>query len=307
MAVAVHTTQFEIRDVGLLWPVLEIAADELRAGGRRVLRVAGVCGPTRQAVAEAELAAELGYDIALVSTAGLDLEDDALVRHVADVGEVLPVMGFYLQPAIGGRRLGYSFWRSLADLECVVAVKLAPFDRYATLDAVRGVVDSDREATVSLYTGNDDHILTDLLTTSRLTRPDGRVVEKAVVGSLLGQNAVWTRVAVRLFDRAREARLGGSVDAELITAASELTDANAAVFDAAAGFEGCILGIHEVLRRQGLLEDVRLLDPGVSITAHQVSELDRVTAAYPHLTDDDFVRRHLKEWLDPDRAPVLST
>jgi len=284
LAVGVHTTQFEIRGAGLYRPVLELAAARAHQEARPLPLVAGVCGATRQAVEEAEDARELGYDVALVSLAGVEGEPDELVAHVARVGEVLPVMGFYLQAAAGGRPLPYEFWRGLADLESVVAVKMAPFNRYQTLDVVRGVADSDRADEIALYTGNDDHIVLDLLTTFRVRRADGGVVEKAVVGSLLGQNAVWTRDAVRVFEQARAARCSGVVDTALLTLAAELTDANSAVFDIEGGFAGCIAGIHEVLRRQGLLDEVRLLDPGVHVSDHQMGEIDRVIAAYPHLT-----------------------
>ncbi len=285
LAVAVHTTQFGIREVGLLRPVLELAADRVRAHDRDVALVSGVCGPAPQAVEEAALARDLGYDVGLVSLVGVPGDEDDLVRHIAQVGEVLPVMGFYLQAAAGGRRLPYSFWRRIAELPSVVAVKIAPFDRYATLDVVRAVADSGRAGDVALYTGNDDHILLDLLTVHRTVRPDGEVVEQAIVGALLGQNAVWTRRAVEMFDRAREARLSGVVDAYLLTLAAQLTDANAAVFDVANGFAGCIAGVHEVLRRQGLLDDVRLLDSDESLSPGQAAELDRVIASYPHLVD----------------------
>ena len=286
LAVAVHTTQFGIREAGLLRPVLELAAGRVLAHDREVALVSGVCGPTAQAAAEAELARDLGYDVGLVSLVGVPGDEDDLVRHVAQVGEVLPVMGFYLQAAAGGRRLPYSFWRRIAELPCVIAVKIAPFDRYATLDVVRAVADSGRAGDLALYTGNDDHILLDLLTVHRTVRPDGDVVEQAIVGTLLGQNAVWTRRAVELFGRARAARLSGEVDADLLTLAAQLTDANAAVFDVANGFAGCIAGVHEVLRRQWLLDDVRLLDPDESLSPGQAAELDRVIAAYPHLVDD---------------------
>lgn len=301
LAVGVHTTQFEIREAGLLRAVLGLAAETAVQANAEPVMIAGVCGSTSQAVTEASLAADLGYHFALVSMAGLDLGDQALVDHVARVGEVLPVMGFYLQVAVGGRRLGCHFWRSLADVESVVAVKIAAFDRYATLDVVRAVADSDRCEDIALYTGNDDHFLLDLMTTYRVRRSDGQRVEKAIVGSLLGQNAVWTRMAVRLFHRARAVRSAGTIDAELLRLAAELTDANAAVFDVAGGFAGCVAGIHEVLRRQGFLDEVRLLDPRARVSKEQHSEIDRVLLAYPHLHDDEFVAANLRRWLSSDQ------
>jgi dihydrodipicolinate synthase/N-acetylneuraminate lyase len=304
IAVGVHTTQFEIRDAGLLRPVLDLAATRVREADNPVALIAGVCGPTAQAVEEAVLARELGYDIALVSLAGLDGGDRRLVEHVARVGDVLPVMGFYLQGAAGGQRLRYDFWRTIAELQSVVAIKIAPFDRYATLDVVRAVGDSDRADEVALYTGNDDHILLDLLTVFRTTRPDGRSVEQRVVGALLGQNAVWTHRAVELFHAAGQARDGASIDVSWLTLANELTDANSALFDPAGGFAGCIAGIHEVLRRQGFLDEVRLLDPRARVSNHQMAQIDRVLAAYPHLTDDEFVSTNLDRWLG--RAPLAA-
>ncbi|MER5334510.1 dihydrodipicolinate synthase family protein [Micromonospora sp. NPDC002717] len=290
LAVGVHTTQFAVREAGLLRPVLALAAETVDAeAGRPVVKVAGACGPTVQAVAEAELAAGLGYHAVLLSPVVPGADEAYLLQRARAVGEVLPVIGFYLQPAIGGPRLSPAFWRAFADLPSVVAVKLAPFDRYRTLEAVRGIAAADRGAEVTLYTGNDDNILGDLL---------GEFAGRRFAGGLLGQWAVWTRAAVAMFDRVRAARSGDAAAlAELTARAAALTDANAAVFDAANDFDGCIAGVHEVLRRQGLLDGVWCLDPAEGLSPGQAEELTRVSTAYPWLTDDDFVAERRDDWL----------
>jgi len=299
VAVGVHTTQFAIRDAGLLEPVLRLAAETADAAvtDRPFLKVAGVLGDRDQALREAELAASLGYDVALLSLRGLDrLSETELVRHAEAVAAVMPVMGFYLQTAVGGRRLSHAFWRDLAELPGLVAIKVAPFDRYATLDVVRAVAASSRADDVALYTGNDDNIVVDLLTPFRVV-VDGRVVEKRIVGGLLGQWAVWTRVAVELLEEVKRVRGQEGVPAELLTRAAHWTDANAAVFDAANRFHGVIAGVHEVLRRQGLLEGVWCLDPEEGLSPGQAEEIERVYREHPDLTDDGFVKAHLREWL----------
>ncbi|MGN9777176.1 dihydrodipicolinate synthase family protein [Micromonospora sp. H33] len=296
IAVGVHTTQFAIHDpaVGLLAPVLELAAET--AAGSDAILVAGACGDTAQAVAEAELAASLGYHMVLLSPYA-PLDEEALVERARAVGEVLPVIGFYLQPAVGGRELSRGFWARLAALECVVGIKVAPFDRYRTLDVLHGVCAAGRNGDVALYTGNDDHILADLVAPHRVI-VDGRVVEVEFVGGLLGQWAVWAGTAVTLLDEARRARAGDDAALRrLLTLDGHLTDANAAIFDSANGYHGCIPGIHEVLRRQGLLAGRWCLDPAEELSPGQMAELDRVHRAYPHLRDDDFVAEHLDEWL----------
>ncbi|MFC7547693.1 dihydrodipicolinate synthase family protein [Plantactinospora sp. GCM10030261] len=296
IAVGVHTTQFAIHDpaVGLLGPVLELAA-ETAAGADPVL-VAGACGPTNQAVAEAELAAALGYHLVLLSPAP-DLDEDQLIDRVRAVGQVLPVIGFYLQPAVGGRHLSREFWARLASVETVVGIKVAPFDRYRTLDVLHGVCAAGRVGDLALYTGNDDHILADLVAPHRVV-VDGSSVEVEFVGGLLGQWAVWVRTAVSLLAEARLARDGDDAALRrLLTLDGHLTDANAAIFDAANGYHGCIPGIHEVLRRQGLLAGRWCLDPAEELSSGQLAELDRIHRAYPHLRDDDFVAGHLDDWL----------
>jgi dihydrodipicolinate synthase/N-acetylneuraminate lyase len=297
LAVGVHTTQFAIREAGLLEPVLALAAEEMdRAAGPAPVRVAGIAGPTPRAVAEAAIAARHGYHLGLVSLAALaDASVPVLVDHVRAVGEVLPVFGFYLQPAVGGRDLPFDFWRRLADLESVVAIKVAPFDRYRTLDVLRAVAQSGRAGDVALYTGNDDHIVSDLLTPYQVSADQPPV---RFVGGLLGQWAVWTRRAVELHAWCRGVvRLGGAVPQRLLTLGAQLTDANGAIFDAAHRYAGCLPGIHAVLAAQGLLAGIWCLDPRAELSPGQGAEIARIRDAYPHLTDDDFVREHLEDWL----------
>lgn len=299
LAVGVHTTQFAIREAGLLEPVLRLAAETVDEAPRRrpVVLVAGVCGDTAQAVAEAKLAADLGYHLGLVVLRDLAHRTEReLVEHIVAVGEVLPVFGFYLQPAVGGRRLSREFWSELAGLPCLAAVKIAPFDRYGTLDVVRAVCASSRAEQIALYTGNDDNIVVDLLTRFAF-HINGREVSKQIVGGLLGQYAVGTHAAVRLFEQARAAARTERPTAELLTAAAQLTEFNGAVFDVAGGFAGCIAGIHEVLRRHGLLEDIRLLDEDERLSPGQADEIDRLSQAYPWLQDDEFVALHRDRWL----------
>ena len=295
IAVAVHTTQFGIRDakVSLLRPVLELAADEARARRASTAApfalIAGAIGDTREAVADAELAASLGYDLVLLSLGALpDASDDALIAHCRAVAEVLPLFGFYLQPAVGGRVLGYDFWRKLAELDRVWAIKIAPFNRYRTLDVVRAVSDAGRDD-VALYTGNDDSILADLLTPFPVRSPSGTTT-RYITGGLLGQWSMWTRGAVRLLERVRAVRDGTAPPgelAELLRLNAALTDANAAIFDAAHDFAGCIPGIHEVLRRQGLLEGTWCLDPKEVLSPDQMQEIDRVWREYEPLLGDN--------------------
>jgi hypothetical protein len=302
VAVGVHTTQFQIRDpqVGLLRPVLELAAEAVAesAPGRPFVKVAGVCGPREQALAEARLAAELGYDLALFSITGWGEADEAtLLDGVRAVGEVLPVFGFSLQPAVGGRRLSRRFWRDLAEIDSVEAIKIAPFDRYETLKVVEAVCRSSRRDAIALYTGNDDNIVADLLTPFRFTVA-GEPVEKRIVGGLLGQWAVWTREAVELLEAIKRSRATGSLPAaDLLRLGAALTDANGALFDAAGDFAGSIAGVMEALRRVGLVAGVWCLDPDERLSDGQLAEIDRVWRDYPELRDDDFVAAHLDGWL----------
>jgi dihydrodipicolinate synthase/N-acetylneuraminate lyase len=282
VAVGVHTTQFEIRDRGLLAPVLELAMEELRRANS--IRIAGIVGKTAQAIKEAELAASLGYHAGLLSLGAMaSASVPELLDHARTVASVIPLFGFYLQPAVGGRVLPYEFWRAFAEIENVVAIKIAPFNRYQTIDVIRAVAESGKQ--IALYTGNDDNILLDLLTPYRFGDTTLRIV-----GGLLGHWAVWTRRAVELLEQ--RCTLNDS-----LTLAIEITDSNAAFFDAANGFRGCIAGIHEVLRRQDLLAGRWCLNPLEDLSPGQMEEIDRVYRAYPHLNDDDFVRQHLDEWL----------
>lgn len=294
IAVGVHTTQFEIREprYALLRPVLELAAAEMNASG--ALKIAGICGPTAQATAEAELASSLGYDAGLLSLGALKSASVAeLLAHARAVASIMPVIGFYLQPSVGGRLLPFEFWRSFAEIENVVAIKMAPFNRYQTLDVVRAVALSGRAKEIALYTGNDDNIVVDLLTEFRAGGEPLRIR-----GGLLGHWAVWTLKAVELLARLRPiADTASPIPAELLTLAAQTTDANAALFDPAHQFQGCIAGIHEILRRQGLLAGRWCLNPAEELSPGQAEELDRVCALYPDLTDDDFVSAHLDEWL----------
>ena len=290
VAVGVHTTQFAIRDprVGLLRPVLALAAEELDRAGRPLVRIAGVCGPTPRATAEAALARDLGYHAGLLSLAALgDATEDGLIAHCQAVADVLPVVGFYLQPAVGGRDLPFPFWCRFAEIPGAVAVKIAPFDRYRTLDVVRAVIETGRDD-LALYTGNDDAIVPDLLTPYRFA---GR--ERRIVGGLLGQWAVGTRRAVELHARCRRER----ASPDLLRLGVELTDTNAALFDAAHDFRGCLPGLHEVLRRQGLLAGIWCLDEAETLGPGQRAAIDRVLAAYPHLHDDAFIAEHRDDWL----------
>jgi hypothetical protein len=300
LAVGVHTTQFAIRDasVGLFEPVLSLAAEEMsRADAHRdvpVVRIGGICGGSAQAVREACVLRDIGYHAGLLSLAALkDAPDAALIAHCRAVSDVIPIVGFYLQPAVGGRRLSYAFWRRLAEVPGVVAIKIAPFNRYQTLDVVRAIAESGRDD-IALYTGNDDNIVADLVTPYRYAR-DGVLVTRRIVGGLLGHWAVWTRTAVQLLAECHGAA-GGNHD-HLLMRGVEVTDANAAFFDAAHGFAGCIAGLHEVLRRQRLLASTRCLDPAEILSPGQAEEIDRVYRAYPHLNDDEFVAQHRDEWL----------
>jgi dihydrodipicolinate synthase/N-acetylneuraminate lyase len=311
IAVGVHTTQFAIRDPrhGLFAPVLALAAETARdwqerhPGRRPPVLVAGIAGPTRQATAEARLARDLGYHVGLLGLGALaGASDRALIEHARIVGRDIPLMGFYLQPAVGGRVLSYEFWRRFVELDSVVAIKIAPFNRYATLDVVRAVAEAGRRREIALYTGNDDSIVADLLSAFPVRGPARRRSGAVrIAGGLLGHWAFWTRRAVALLERIhrlrRDRRPGGGVPAGLLGLGAQITDANGAIFDAVHQFRGCLPGIHEILRRQGLLRGRWCLDPREDLSPGQAREIDRVCAAYPHLADDGFVRRHLDEWL----------
>jgi dihydrodipicolinate synthase/N-acetylneuraminate lyase len=290
LAVGVHTTQFAIRDpkLGLFKPVLELAKEEMDGVDHSLVRIGGVCGATAQAVAEAELLHGIGYHAALLSLGSMcDVDEDALIAHCRAIAVIMPVVGFYLQPGVGGRVLPHAFWRRFAEIENIVAIKIAPFNRYQTLDVVRAVIEAGRDD-IALYTGNDDNIVADLLTPFRI---EGK--ERRIVGGLLGHWSVWTKRAVALLERCRNA----DATPDLLRLGIEVTDCNAAFFDAANGYRGCIAGLHEVLRRQGLLEGIWCLDEHETLSPDQLAEIDRVYRAYPHLHDDDFVATHRDEWL----------
>ena len=301
LAVGVHTTQFAIRDTGLYEPVLRLAAEEMDGWtDRPLVRIAGLVGRTSQALAEADVALGLGYHAGLLSLAAFrGASEDEIIDHCRAVAARIPLVGFYLQPAVGGVLLPQTFWRRFAEIDNVVAIKMAPFNRYRTLDVVRGVVAAGAEERVALYTGNDDHIVLDLLTPFAVRRGDEDVVVR-VRGGLLGHWSVWVKRAVELLERTQAAAEHGAVTADLLQLDSQVTDCNAAIFDVANDFHGCIAGCHEVLRRQGLLAGIWCLDPNEWLSPGQADEIDRVRADYPHLTDDEFVVENLSRWLDGD-------
>lgn len=298
VAVGVHSTQFAIRNpqVNLYEKVLALAAEEIEKSGMqdRFISVAGICGDTPQAVREAGLAVQYGYDLGLLSMGGLqDKTEEEILDRTRAVAAIMPVFGFYLQPSVGGRIFSYDFWLQFANIENVLAIKAAPFNRYQTLDMVRAVCHSKRNNEITLYTGNDDNIVADLLTTYQF-EIDGKTVSKRFEGGLLGHWAVWTEAAVRLFEEIKQCRDSGYEGAaELLTKGIAVTDMNASIFDPSHGFHGCIPGIHEVLKRQGLLQGIWCLDPDEDLSPGQAEEITRVCQAYPYLTDDSFVQDFL--------------
>ena len=303
IAVGVHTTQFEIRlpQVNLYRKVLEIARDEFEKQNSKtkkaIIRIAGVIGKTEQATQEATLALENGYHAVLLSLAAFKgVGNDELITHCKAIADIMPVVGFYLQPAVGGRILDIDFWREFAKIENVVAIKMAPFNRYQTFDVIRGVAESGRADEIAMYTGNDDNILIDLLSEYSIT-VDNKIVKKRIVGGLLGHWAVWTQKAVELLDDAHKGKFDNDTQ-KALTLAHQITDSNAAFFDSANNFAGCIAGIHEVLRRQGLLEGTWLLNPDEVMSPGQMEEIDRVYNAYPLLNDDQFVAENIQKWME---------
>ena len=303
VAVGVHTTQFEIRDPkhNLLARVLTIAKEEANAfekrSGKTVVTVAGVCGKTEQALAEAALAKDLGYDAVLLSPGGLNaLSEDEMVARTEAVAKIMPVIGFYLQPAVGGRVFTYRYWERICAIPNVVAIKAAPFNRYLTLDVVRAAALSERSDEIALYTGNDDNIVLDLIAKYKFVK-DGKSYEKSFVGGLLGHWSVWTKRAVEIFERCKKAKALDRVPDDIFVLANEVTDTNAAFFDTANGFKGCIAGLHEVLRRQGLFRGTWCLNPDEKMSEGQLEEIERVYKAYPHLNDDAFVKDNLALFL----------
>jgi dihydrodipicolinate synthase/N-acetylneuraminate lyase len=298
LAVGVHTTQFAIRDVGLYEPVLKLARETAEAWtDRDIVMVAGLAGGTGDACREADIAAGLGYHAGLLSLAAMrGASEDDLIAHCRAVAARIPLFGFYLQPTVGGLDLPEKFWRRFAGIDNVVAIKIAPFNRYRTLDVIRGVVEAGAEERIALYTGNDDHIVLDLTTPFAVRRDDGEVVVR-IRGGLLGHWSVWTKRAVEIFARCREAAESGAVDMDLLALDSRVTAMNAALFDVANDFCGCIAGCHEVLHRQGLLKGTWCLDPHEGLGPGQAEALDRIIRRYPDLTDDAFVAENCERWL----------
>ncbi len=299
LAIGVHTSQFEIRDAGLYQPVLELGKEEIDSfcnnSKKTILRIAGVLGKTSQAVTEAQTAVDLGYHAVLLSLAALkNSSNKELIEHCKAVAEVIPLIGFYLQPSVGGRILDADFWRAFSQINNVVAIKMAPFDRYHTIDVIRGVAESGRADEIALYTGNDDNIVADLLTTYDMPIVGGSI-KKQIVGGLLGHWAVWNKKAVDLMARIKVA--ADSDIPDLLTLGIQVTDSNAAFFDARNGFKGSIAGIHEVLIRQGLLEANYTINPNEKLSPGQKEEIDRVYKLYPALNDDAFVAENLDRWL----------
>lgn len=299
IATAVHSTQFEIRlpEYNLFETVISTVSDEIdkyeKETGRAIVKIAGVCGKIEQAVSEAQTAKRLGFDAVLLSPGGLnDMGEDYLIERAEEVAKVMPVIGFYLQPSVGGRILSYSFWERFCEIDNVVAIKSAPFNRYLTLDVVRACALSSRSEDITLYTGNDDNIIPDLITEYSFTKEDGTTVTKKFEGGLLGHWCVWTNAVVKLFEKIKKE----GATAELLTLGAQITDANAVIFDFAHNFAGCIPGIHEILHRQGLLKGIWCLNPNEVLSEGQSEEIDRIYRMYPHLNDDEFVKEFIKRY-----------
>lgn len=299
LAVGVHTTQFEIRDFGLYEPVLELAAEVMNKHNSRenLVRIAGVSGPVKQAVAEAKVARALGYNMVLVSVGGLSrLTESELIERSVKIAQVLPLFGFYLQPAVGGRVLSYDYWKRLVEIPNLYAVKVAPFERYQTAATIRAIMESDRWQEIALYTGNDDTIVWDLLSTFQI-KIQGKIRKKKMAGGLLGQWAVGTRRAVELMDEIKQVQGTDRITAYLLEKAWQVTDTNGALFDVLNNFKGCIAGIHQVLYEQGLLPSIRCLNPNEALSPGQIEEIQRVRKSYPLLHDDEYIAENLATWL----------
>ena len=298
LAVGVHTTQIAIRDVGLYRPVLELAAETASSWTKRPLAlVAGLSGPTRQAVSEAETARSIGYHAGLLSLSAMkSASEDEIIAHCETVAREIPLVGFYLQPAVGGVVLSADFWRRFATIDNVIAIKIAPFNRYRTLDVLRGVHAARALDRIALYTGNDDHILLDLTLPFDL-RDEGVTTRTHFKGGLLGHWSVWTKSAIQQFERCKAARYKDAIPADLLALDARVTDCNSAFFDVANNFHGCIAGCHEVLRRQGLVRGIWCLDPNEGLSPGQIEQIDRVYNEHADLSDDDFVAANLSKWL----------
>lgn len=302
IATAVHTTQFEIRkpESALFDPILKIVSEEIdgfeKKNNKVIVKVAGVCGAAEQAVREAETAKKYGYDAVLLSPGGLNsLSEAELIERTARVAEIMPVIGFYLQTAVGGRVFSYDYWEKICATENVVAIKCASFNRYQTLDVVRAAAMSERSGEITLYTGNDDNIVIDLLTEYSFDK-NGKTVKRGFDGGLLGHWSVWTKKAVEIFNRIKEEKGKEAVSKEMLTLAAQVTDSNGAFFDTANNFSGCIPGLHEVLRRQGLMKNIYCLNPEETLSKGQAEEIDRVYRTYPHLNDDKFIADNIEAW-----------
>ena len=302
VAMAVHTTQFEIRDpkINLFEKVLDVVTDEISkfeaANNTVIVKIAGACGESAQAVKEAETAKKYGCDAVLLSPGGLKhLSEEDMVQRTKDVAAVMPVVGFYLQPSVGGRVFTYNYWEQICEIENVVAIKAAPFNRYLTLDVVRAAALSKRADEIALYTGNDDNIVIDLITNYKF-EVDGKTYEKSFVGGLLGHWSVWIKKVVEYYNMLKDAKKSGNITPEILELANAVTDVNAVFFDTANNFAGCIAGLHEVLRRQGLMKGIWCLNPDETMSPGQNEEIDRVYRMYPELSDDDFVKANIEKW-----------
>ncbi|MBQ9760297.1 MAG: dihydrodipicolinate synthase family protein [Clostridia bacterium] len=302
IATAVHTTQFEIRkpEIALFEPILSTVSEEIdrfeKKNNTVIVKVAGVCGKIEQAVAEASLAKKYGFDAVLLSPGGLnDMTEDYMIERTKAVAEIMPVIGFYLQTACSGRQFTYNYWERLCAIPNVIAIKCASFNRYTTLDVVRAAALSERNEEITLYTGNDDNIVIDLLTKYKFEK-NGKTVVKGFEGGLLGHWSVWTKRAVEMFEKIKIEKEKDTISTEMLTLAAEVTDTNSAFFDTAHNFSGCIAGLHEILRRQGLMSNIHCLNPEEGLSEGQLEELDRIQRTYPHLNDDAFIKEHLAEW-----------
>lgn len=304
IAVAVHTTQFEIRlpQYNLFEKVLSVVVDEIskyeKKHNKTAVRVAGVCGPREQAVNEARLAKQYGYDAVLLSPGGLNhLSEAEMIQRTRAVAQVMPVIGFYLQAAVGGRMFTFDYWKQMSEIDNVVAIKCASFNRYTTVDVARAVASSSRSDQIALYTGNDDNIVMDL-TTKYSFAVNGKICEKRFVGGLLGHWSVWTHSVVEMFAYLKAQAEKDSIPAEVLTLAEQVTDVNGVFFDVANHFKGCIAGLHEVLRRQGLMKGIWCLNPEETMSQGQAEEIDRVYKMYPQLNDDAFIKENLSRWVE---------
>ena len=302
IATAVHSTQFEIRkpEIALFEPVLKTVSEEIdkfeKENDTVIVKVSGVCGETEQAVREAEIAKKYGYDAVLLSPGGLgEKSEEYMIERTKAVARIMPVIGFYLQTACGGRQFSYDYWAKICEIPGVVAIKCASFNRYSTLEVVRAAALSSRCDDITLYTGNDDNIVIDLVTNYKFEK-DGKTVIKGFDGGLLGHWSVWTKKAVEIFEMTKSVKNNETISADILTLASEVTDTNSAFFDTTHTFRGCIAGLHEVLRRQGLMKNIYCLNPDETLSEGQLDEINRVYEKYPHLNDDDFVKENINKW-----------